>query len=97
MKNILEELRERILILDGPMGTMIQNENLKEEDYRGKKFENNSVPLKGNNDILNITKERLIYDIHIKYLSAGADIIETNTFNSTKTSQLDYKLSLIHI
>ena len=90
MKKIHEVLKERILVLDGPMGTMIQNENLKEEDYRGKKFKSSSIPLKGNNDILNITKERLIYDIHTKYLLAGADIIETNTFNST-TSQLDYK------
>ena len=91
MKRIQEALNERILILDGPMGTMIQNENLKEEDYRGKKFESSSVPLKGNNDILNLTQEKIIYDIHTKYLAAGADIIETNTFNSTKTSQLDYK------
>ena len=91
MKRIQEALNERILILDGPMGTMIQNENLKEEDYRGKKFESSSISLKGNNDILNLTQEKIIYDIHTKYLSAGADIIETNTFNSTKTSQLDYK------
>jgi 5-methyltetrahydrofolate--homocysteine methyltransferase len=91
MKRIQEALNERILILDGPMGTMIQNENLKEEDYRGKKFESSSIPLKGNNDILNLTQEKIIYDIHTKYLSAGADIIETNTFNSTKTSQFDYK------
>mgnify|MGYP001284402408 FL=1 len=91
MKRIQEALNEKILILDGPMGTMIQNENLKEEDYRGKKFESSSIPLKGNNDILNLTQEKIIYDIHTKYLAAGADIIETNTFNSTKTSQLDYK------
>ena len=91
MKRIQEALNEKILILDGPMGTMIQNENLKEEDYRGKKFESSSIPLKGNNDILNLTQEKIIYDIHTKYLSAGADIIETNTFNSTKTSQFDYK------
>jgi 5-methyltetrahydrofolate--homocysteine methyltransferase len=91
MKQIQEALNERILILDGPMGTMIQNENLKEEDYRCKKFESSSIPLKGNNDILNLTQEKIIYDIHTKYLSAGADIIETNTFNSTKTSQFDYK------
>jgi 5-methyltetrahydrofolate--homocysteine methyltransferase len=91
MKRIQEALNEKILILDGPMGTMIQNENLKEEDYRGKKFESTSIPLKGNNDILNLTQEKIIYDIHTKYLAAGADIIETNTFNSTKTSQLDYK------
>ena len=91
MKRIQEALNEKILILDGPMGTMIQNENLKEEDFRGKKFESSSIPLKGNNDILNLTQEKIIYDIHTKYLSAGADIIETNTFNSTKTSQFDYK------
>jgi len=91
MKRIQEALNEKILILDGPMGTMIQNENLKEEDYRGKKFESSSIPLKGNNDILNLTQEKIIYEIHTKYLAAGADIIETNTFNSTKTSQLDYK------
>jgi len=91
MKRIQEALNEKILILDGPMGTMIQNENLKEEDFRGKKFESSSISLKGNNDILNLTQEKIIYDIHTKYLSAGADIIETNTFNSTKTSQFDYK------
>ena len=59
MKKIQEALKERILILDGPMGTMIQNENLKEEDYRGKNLKTLDIPLKGNNDILNITKERL--------------------------------------
>ena len=91
MKRIQEALNEKILILDGPMGTMIQNENLKEDDFRGKKFESSSISLKGNNDILNLTQEKIIYDIHTKYLSAGADIIETNTFNSTKTSQFDYK------
>ena len=90
-EKIQEMLFERILILDGPMGTMIQNENLKEKDYKGEQFESFDTLLKGNNDILNLTKEKLIYDIHTKYLLAGADIIETNTFNSTKTSQLDYK------
>ena len=74
MKRIQEALNEKILILDGPMGTMIQNENLKEEDFRGKKFESSSISLKGNNDILNLTQEKIIYDIHTKYLSAGADI-----------------------
>ena len=63
MKKIQEALKERILILDGPMGTMIQNENLKEEDYRGEKFKSSSILLKGNNDILNLTKKKLIYDI----------------------------------
>ena len=67
MKKIQEVLKERILILDGPMGTMIQNENLKEEDFRGEKFKSSNISLKGNNDILNLTKEKLIYDIHTKY------------------------------
>ena len=87
IKKILEK---KILILDGPMGTMIQKENLSEEDFRGKAFQNFKNSLKGNNDILNITKEKLIYNIHLSYLEAGADIIETNTFNSTMTSQKDY-------
>ncbi len=91
MKKIQDVLKEKILLLDGPKGTMIQNENLEEKDFRGEKFQSFDTSLKGNNDILNITKEHLIYDIHKKYLLAGADIIETNTFNSTKTSQLDYK------
>ncbi len=87
IKKILEK---KILILDGPMGTMIQKENLSEEDFRGKAFQDFKNSLKGNNDILNITKEKLIYNIHLSYLEAGADIIETNTFNSTMTSQKDY-------
>lgn len=90
MKNIQEVLKERILILDGAMGTMIQQEKLEEDDFRGAKFKDTKTPLKGNNDILNLTKEKLIYDIHTKYLMSGADIIETNTFNSTRVSQSDY-------
>ena len=81
---------ERILILDGAMGTMIQQEKLDEDDFRGAKFKDTKILLKGNNDILNLTKEKLIYDIHTKYLMSGADIIETNTFNSTRVSQSDY-------
>lgn len=90
MKNIQEVLKERILILDGAMGTMIQQEKLEEDDFRGAKFKETKILLKGNNDILNLTKEKLIYDIHTKYLMSGADIIETNTFNSTRVSQSDY-------
>ncbi|MBF91824.1 MAG: hypothetical protein CMP34_03340 [Rickettsiales bacterium] len=90
LEKIKKLLKKRILILDGPMGTMIQKKNLTEDDFRGKVFKNFKNSLKGNNDILNITKEQLIYDIHLSYLEAGADIIETNTFNSTMTSQKDY-------
>ena len=88
---ITEIAKKRILILDGPMGTMIQNEKLTEKDFRGKEFENHDIPLKGNNDILNLTRPDIIAEIHLKYLLAGADILETNTFNSNQTSQSDYK------
>lgn len=90
MKTINKILEEKILLLDGPMGTMIQKEKLDEDDFKGSRFINNKIPLKGNNDILNISNEKLIYEIHYKYLVAGADIIETNTFNSTRISQSDY-------
>lgn len=83
-------MKEKILILDGAMGTMIQKNNLSEDDFRGKKFKSLNKPLSGNNDILNLTFAKLIYDIHRSYLDAGADIIETNTFNSTRISQTDY-------
>ncbi|MAR44059.1 MAG: 5-methyltetrahydrofolate--homocysteine methyltransferase [Flavobacteriaceae bacterium] len=83
-------LNERIMILDGPMGTMIQEHSLDENDFRGKRFVNHKEPLKGNNDLLNITKPDLIKTIHRSYLEAGADIIETNTFNSTSISLADY-------
>ena len=84
-------LGERILILDGAIGTMIQRHNLTEADFRGKRFKNHSHNLKGNNDILCLTKPDIIKQIHKEYLLAGADIIETNTFNSNKISQADYK------
>ena len=83
-------LNERIMILDGPMGTMIQEHSLDENDFRGKRFVNHKEPLKGNNDLLNITMPDLIKSIHRDYLEAGADIIETNTFNSTSISLADY-------
>jgi 5-methyltetrahydrofolate--homocysteine methyltransferase len=84
-------LAERILVLDGAMGTMIQRRNLKEEDFRGDRFANHPSDLKGNNDILSITRPDVIIDIHRSYLDAGADIIETNTFTSTPVAQSDYK------
>ena len=83
-------LNKRILVLDGAMGTMIQRHTLSEEDFRGNKFKNHPNPLKGNNDILCLTQPEIIKNIHLEYLKAGADIIETNTFNGTSISQADY-------
>jgi len=89
----LEQIAERrILILDGAMGTMIQKKRLTEADFRGSLFADHPVALKGNNDILCLTQPQVILDIHRAYLEAGADIIETNTFNSTSVSQADYRL-----
>jgi 5-methyltetrahydrofolate--homocysteine methyltransferase len=88
--DIREILKERLLLLDGAMGTMIQRYNLSEEDYRGEKFKTHPSDLKGNNDLLSITKPEVIRAIHEAYLEAGSDIIETNTFNATSISQADY-------
>lgn len=85
-------LSERILILDGAMGTMIQRHRLEETDFRGERFKNHPRDLKGDNDLLNLTRPEVIANIHRKYLESGADIIETNTFNSTRVSQSDYGL-----
>ncbi len=90
MKKIKDELKYRILVLDGAMGTMIQRYKLSESDYRGHRFENRASNLKGNNDLLSITQPHIIENIHREYLEAGADIIETNTFNSTSISMADY-------
>ena len=90
--DIKNELKNRILVLDGAMGTMIQRYKLEEYDYRGQKFKDYKKLLKGNNDLLNITQPQIISDIHEEYLIAGADIIETNTFNGTRISQSDYGL-----
>ncbi|MDP1994034.1 MAG: homocysteine S-methyltransferase family protein, partial [Ignavibacteria bacterium] len=88
---ILQDLlNQRILVLDGAMGTMIQRHNLTEDDFRGERFKNHPHDLKGNNDLLSLTQPEIIKNIHRKYLEAGADIIETNTFNSTSISQADY-------
>lgn len=85
-------LERRILILDGAMGTMIQRHGLKEADYRGERFAAHAHDLKGNNDLLLLTRPDIIRSIHADYLAAGADIIETNTFNATRVSQADYRL-----
>ena len=91
MKLLNRILQNRILVLDGAMGTMIQRHNLTEEDFRGERFKNHPVNLKGNNDLLSLTQPEIIKEIHREYLSVGADIIETNTFNGTSISQADYK------
>ena len=85
-------LKERILILDGAMGTMLQKQNLTETDFRGDLFKNWAIDLKGNNEILSITKPDAIEQVHREYLNAGADIIECNTFSANSISQKDYGL-----
>lgn len=85
-------LKERILVLDGAMGTMIQRHNLSEADFRGERFANHASPLKGNNDLLSITRPDIIKDVHRQYFEAGADIAETNTFSGTSIAQADYHL-----
>lgn len=88
--NIRKELEKRILIIDGAMGTMIQQYKLNEADYRGERFKDWPSDLKGNNDLLSLTQPHIVKEIHKKYLEAGADIIETNTFNAQKVSLADY-------
>ncbi len=90
MKTIQDCLNERILIIDGAMGTMIQRHKLSEADYRGERFKDWQGDVKGNNDLLNITQPQIITGIHKEYLDGGADIIETNTFSSTKIAMADY-------
>lgn len=95
MKNteqLYQALNERILVLDGAMGTMIQKYGLGEEDYRGERFKDWESPLKGNNDLLSITRPDIIEAIHREYLEAGADIIETNTFSGTTIAMADYHM-----
>jgi len=92
MKDIRSELKKRILIIDGAMGTMIQRHKLQEADYRGERFKNWHTDVKGNNDLLSITQPDVIIGIHKEYLEAGADIIETNTFSSTFIAQADYDM-----
>lgn len=90
--NIKEILQDRILVLDGAMGTMIQRYNLTEDDFRGTRFKHHSKPLKGNNDLLAITRPDVLKAIHAQYFEAGADIAETNTFSGTTIAQADYDL-----
>lgn len=92
MTKISKILKERILVLDGAMGTMIQRHSLKEEDFRNDKLQDHPNSLKGNNDLLSITRPDIIREIHSEYFKAGADIAETNTFSSTTIAQADYGL-----
>jgi len=93
IKQILQSLLEqRILLLDGAMGTMIQKHKLNEEDYRGERFSDWHILVQGNNDLLSLTQPKIIQNIHRSYLEVGADIVETNTFNATRTSMSDYQM-----
>jgi 5-methyltetrahydrofolate--homocysteine methyltransferase len=90
--SIQQLLEKRILIIDGAMGTMIQRHKLAEEDYRGERFKNWASDLKGNNDLLSLTQPQIVLGIHKEYLEAGADILETNTFNAQRVSLADYHM-----
>src|ERR1051326_1424846 len=92
MSDIKKILADHILVIDGAMGTMIQRHKLEEADYRGQRFAGWKSDLKGNNDLLVLTRPGIIKNIHLQYLQAGADIIETNTFNAQKISLADYKM-----
>ena len=92
MATILDEIKKRILVLDGAMGTMLQAYKFTEEDFRGERFKDYPTPLQGNNDLLSITQPEAIKTIHAKYFEAGADIIETNTFSGTTIAMADYQL-----
>ena len=95
MADIREALKEKILIIDGAMGTMIQRRKLSEADFRGERFKDWPSDLKGNNDLLSITQPQVITEIHKEYLNAGADILETNTFSSTRIAQADYGMEAL--
>lgn len=90
---IEDALNKRILVIDGAMGTMIQRYKLEEADFRGERFKDWHLDVKGNNDLLSITRPDIIEEIHLQYLQAGADILETNTFSSTSIAQADYEMS----
>lgn len=92
MKNIEKILQERILVLDGAMGTMLQRYKFEEEDFRGERFKDWEHPLKGNNDLLSLTQPEAIAEVHSKYFAAGADIVETNTFSGTTIAMADYHM-----
>ena len=90
IERLNKDALNRILVLDGAMGTMIQRHKLSEADYRGERFKSFDREVAGNNDLLSLTQAEIIKNIHLAYLKAGADIIETNTFNSTSVSLADY-------
>ena len=92
MSTIQQEIQKRILVLDGAMGTMLQRYNFSEEDFRGERFKDWHLDVKGNNDLLCLTQPHIITEIHKQYLDAGADIIETNTFSSTSIAMADYEM-----
>tara|TARA_R110002074_G_scaffold62075_1_gene149658 strand:+ start:676 stop:1677 length:1002 start_codon:yes stop_codon:yes gene_type:complete len=92
MSKIYQEIQKRILVLDGAMGTMLQQYKFTEEDFRGERFKNYSSPLQGNNDLLSITQPEAVKEVHRKYFLAGADIVETNTFSGTTIAMADYQM-----
>ena len=94
-QDLKDLLKERIVIMDGAMGTMIQQEKLEEQDFRGDHFRNHAKELKGNNDLLCMTRPDIIRKIHQSYFDAGSDIVETNTFSATTISMADYNLEEI--
>ena len=95
IKELVEASKKRILCLDGAMGSMIQSYNLEENDFRGDRFKNHNKDLKGNNELITITRPDVLYEIHQSFMKAGADIIETNTFGANAISQADYGLESI--
>ena len=92
MSRIHQELKKRILVLDGAMGTMLQAYKFTEEDFRGERFKDFPISLQGNNDLLSLTQPAAIAEIHHKYFEAGADIVETNTFSGTTIAMADYQM-----
>ena len=92
MSNIKQALQDRILVLDGAMGTMLQAYKFTETDFRGNRFKDYPTSLQGNNDLLSITQPQAIKEIHAKYFEAGADIVETNTFSGTTIAMADYQM-----
>lgn len=92
MSKIQEAIKERILVLDGAMGTMLQRNNFSEDDFRGERFKDFAHPLKGNNDLLSLTQPQAVKEVHRLYYQAGADIVETNTFSGTTIGMADYHL-----
>ncbi|CAM1363260.1 Methionine synthase, homocysteine S-methyltransferase domain [Tenacibaculum litopenaei] len=92
MSKIYQVIQQRILVLDGAMGTMLQEYQFSEEDFRGERFKEYPIPLKGNNDLLSITQPEAVKEVHRKYFKAGADIVETNTFSGTTIAMADYQM-----